>query len=89
MAKRSQPGGIPRCRAGLLSTVLAGERVQALVAAAGGFGAAAALSVAEARAVALTGPYTSPEYGFRLALGMLAALGTANAARLSRRMVPS
>jgi len=65
--------------AGLLSGVLAGERVQALVAALAGLGAATCLSIAEARAVGFTGPYTRPDYGFWLALCVLLALGIANA----------
>lgn len=74
--------------AGLLSGVLAFERVQAIVAALAGFGAAAAVSIAEARAVEFTGPYTAPEYGFWLALALLVVLGLANALhaiRLSAR----
>jgi hypothetical protein len=70
--------------AGLLSRVLAGERVQALVAAVAGLGAAACLSIAEVRALDFTGPYTSPEYGFWLASGLLAALGIANAGHAIR-----
>lgn len=70
--------------AGLLSGVLAGERVQALVAAVAGLGAAACLAVAETRAVDFTGPYTAPEYGFWLALSGLTALGVANAVHAFR-----
>ena len=70
--------------AGLLSGVLAGERVQAMVAAVAGLGAAVCVSTAEARAVDFTGPYTGPEYGFWLALGGLTALGIANAVHAIR-----
>lgn len=70
--------------AGLLSGVLAGERVQASVAAVAGFGAALCLAVAEIRAVDFTGPYTAPEYGFWLGLSGLTILGAANALHVFR-----
>jgi hypothetical protein len=70
--------------AGLLSGILAGERIQALVAAVAGLSAAALLSIAEARAVGFTGPYTQTEYGFWLVLGLLLALGAANAVHAVR-----
>jgi len=72
--------------AGLLSGVLAGERIQTTVAAVAGLGAAACLSMAQARAVEFTGPYTAPEYGFWLALCMLLLLGTANAVHAVRHL---
>lgn len=70
--------------AGLLSGVLAGQRVQTWAAAAAGLGAAGAISLAEVRALDFTGPYTSPQYGFWLAAGMLTALGIANAVHAIR-----
>jgi len=70
--------------AGLLSGVLAGQRVQAWVAAVAGLGAAGTIVIAEARAVEFTGPYTAPEYGFWLTLGLLIVLGAANAVHAIR-----
>lgn len=70
--------------AGLLSGVLAGERVQASVAAVAGLGAAMCVAIAQARAVDFTGPYTGAEYGFWLALSALMALGVANAVHAIR-----
>lgn len=64
--------------AGLLSGILAGERIQTWVAAVAGLGAAGTITLAEVRALDFTGPYTSPQHGFWLAVGMLTALGIIN-----------
>jgi hypothetical protein len=70
--------------AGVLARLLGGQRMAAIVAAAAGLGAAAALTGAEVLAVADAGPFAEPWYGFWLTLALLVLLGAVHARQAIR-----